>query len=303
MLKKLRNVGFALFLGFVCISTVQGKDLNWSVIDSPPFRIHYIEPDRESAKLIGKTIDTFYPRLRTELGYSESSAIRIYLCKSEDIFNTLGMGQIPHWSAGFAVPGQKTIVLKTYTGRTAQVKTTIHEITHILLHGATGNKYIPRWFNEGLAVYYSDDKEFASSSLISKALITNSLIPLGEIDRVLSFHTSKAQLAYQQSYLTVIFIIDTYGVSALKHIVKALSVEGSADEAFKSAIGLDLSDFEKDWLKYIEQKHRWNFLIDFESYLWVFILLLFILGFILIRRRNKKTLQHWEEEDEFYGFD
>ena len=73
-----------------------------------------------------------------------------------------------------------------------------------------GPNPIPRWFDEGLAVYYSGERGLASSSLISKALLSNSIIPLEEIDEVLTFHKEKAQLAYQESFTAITFLIEEF---------------------------------------------------------------------------------------------
>jgi hypothetical protein len=133
---------------------------------------------------------------------------------------------------------------------------------------------------------------------VSKALLTNSIIPLVEIDDVLTFHTSKAQLAYQESYLAVIFLIEKFGIESIKKVVAALALEENSDKAFLKAIGMDLLDYDIAWYKYIKRKFRWHFLVEFETYLWIFILMLFIFGFILIRRRNKKIIESWDDDEE-----
>ena len=154
------------------------------------------------------------------------------------------------------------------------------------------------WLNEGLAVYYSGEKGFASGSLVSKALVTNSIIPLSEIDEVLQFHVEKAQLAYQQSYLAVDYLFEEYGSDAVKNIIHKLGQGLNINQAFLDGINLDLWQFEDEWYEYIKRKFRWHFLVEFENFLWVFILVLFILGFLLVRRRNKRIIQQWQEEDD-----
>ena len=61
---------------------------------------------------------------------------------------------------------------------------------------------------------------------------------------------------------------------------------------------MDENDFEYEWFQYIKKKYRFHFLLDFDNYLWVIILLLFVIGFILIRRRNRRTIRRWEYEDD-----
>ena len=174
----------------------------------------------------------------------------------------------------------------------------IHELIHIMLDRATNGNLIPRWFNEGLAVFYSGEKGYATNTLISKALLTNSIIPLSDINQVLQFHKEKAQLAYQQSFLAVKYLFRQFGSDAVKQIIQKLGQGTNLNQAFIEVIDRDLWEFEDEWYQFIKKKHRWHFLVEAENYLWVLILALFIVGFIVIRRRNKRTIQRWQEEEE-----
>jgi hypothetical protein len=214
----------------------------------------------------------------------------------------MGGSGIPKWSDGITTPSRNLIILKSARSMPPETDNTaiaIHELAHILLDRVTKGNPIPRWLNEGLAVYYSGEKAFASSSLVSKALLTNSIIALDDIDDVLNFRREKAQLAYQQSYLAVEYIIKNYGPNAIKNIVHKIGAGLDVDKAFLEEINSDVWDFEDEWVAYIKHKFRWHFLIEIDSYLWVIILLLFIVGFIIIRRRNKQTIARWKEEDDF----
>jgi len=270
----------------------------WHQLKSDPFFVYYLENDIASAKSILNVLERVYPRMSHEIGCEIQESISVFLCNSREVYRYIVGKNFPKWSTGVALPSSNFVVMQTFPTGTDPIKIAVHELTHILLDNAVHQKPIPRWFNEGLAVFYSDEKEFASSSLISKALLTNSIIPLTDIDEVLSFHTSKAQLAYQESYLAVIFLIEKYGMEVIKKVVSALAAEETNDQAFLTSIGMDLWDFELEWYKYIKKKHRWHFLVDFESYLWIFVLLLFVAGFIIIRRRNRKTIERWEHEEE-----
>ena len=123
------------------------------------------------------------------------------------------------------------------------------------------------------------------------------LFDVNDIEKVLTFDKSRAQLAYQQSYSAIIFLIEKFGLDGLKKTITAMTTEENIDQAFLNSIGMDLWDFELEWMKHIKRKHRWHFLIDFEFYLWIFILGLFILVSILMRLRNRRTIQRWEDEE------
>ena len=156
------------------------------------------------------------------IGASAYDLVSVYITPTEDIYQQFVGKNFPDWSEGIASPSKNLVVLKSpdIMSEHADIgKIAIHELVHILLNKAVHGNPIPRWFNEGLAVYYSGEKAFASGSLISKALITKSIIDLTEIDDVLVFYQGKAQLAYQESYLAVLYLFEQFGKDKVKEII------------------------------------------------------------------------------------
>ena len=153
---------------------------------------------------------------------------------------------------------------------------------------------MPKWFNEGIAIYFSYDEYFADGDAISKALFSDSIISLDEIDDVLNFQHAKANLAYEESYSFTLYLVETFGMEKMIELLSALSRSPSFEESFRHVFAVDLYDVEIAWYESIKKKYRWNFLLNFETFLWIFIPLLFILCFVAVKIRNRKTLKKWE---------
>jgi len=276
-------------------------DQQWQRISDSIFIIYYQDNDLRNSQKILNSLKISYRRLSQEIGIELTDSISIFIAPSKKIFDQIVGKNIPRWSDGIAVPTRNTIILKSakwMPPETDNEAIAIHELTHIILNRATHVNPIPRWFHEGIAVYYSGEKGYASSTLVSKALVTNSIIPLNDIDEVLRFHKDKAQLAYQQSYLAIDYLFRQYGSDAVKKIIFMLGEGLDLNQAFIEVLDLDLWEFEEEWYEHVKRKYRWHFLVEFDNYLWVLILALFIIGFMIIRRRNKRTIQRWQEEDE-----
>ena len=64
-------------------------------------------------------------------------------------------GRPPEWAAGLAYPRSRTIYLHTAVPEHELVETFRHELAHIALAMTDPHGVIPRWFNEGLAVWFS----------------------------------------------------------------------------------------------------------------------------------------------------
>ena len=301
MFNKLYPVIFILLLCTPLFSVNKSEsNQHWRQIQSIPFFIFFQGENTNNAEKVLKTLSDSHLRLANEIGVTLSDTTSVYICPDEKTFTQFVGDNFPDWSVGVAAPSKNLIVIKSpnlLPNHADNSLIAVHELSHILLYKAVNQNHVPRWFNEGLAVYYSGEKAFASSSLISKALITKSIIDLKDIDKVLSFLNNKAQLAYQESYLAILYLFEQFGKDQVKQIIFLMGEGKSLDQAFKETIGMDVFDFEYEWFQHIQKKYRWHFLIDFDSYLWVLILLLFLIGFVLIRRRNKRTIQKWENDD------
>jgi len=300
LLQKMFNQTFLkILLFFICYSPAFSQMLpqKWQSLEAEPFIVFYLDDNKDNATKMLKTLQHFYPLLSADIGFQDSIRIVTYVVRSTIEYNYLLNKKLPKWSVGAALPARDLIVIQTNSQKNDPRKTAIHELVHIILHNAVDDKPIPRWLDEGLAVFYSGEEEFASSSFISRALVTGSIIELALIDDVLSYDKSKAQLAYQESYSAVNFLVKKFGIDIIRRLVQAIAAEEHFEDAFLKTLGMDLLDFEIAWYKHIQQKYRWHFLVDFETYLWFFILLLFVVIFIMIRRRNRKVMERWEAEE------
>jgi hypothetical protein len=299
------NIKITLYLiiifSLTLFSISPAEDRQWQSISGSIFIVFYQGNDLQNSEKILTSLQSSYFRLSQEIGVELIDSVSVFITPSKKVFDQIVGKQFPGWSDGIAAPINNIIILKSarwMPPETDNEAIAIHELTHIILNRAVKSNPIPRWFNEGLAVYYSGEKGYASSTLVSKALVTNSIIPLSDIDNVLQFHKDKAQLAYQQSYLAVEYLFRQYGKNTVKRLIHKLGEGFNLNQAFIDVIDLDLWEFEEEWYEHIKQKYRWHFLVEFDNYLWVLILALFVLGFIIIRRRNKRTIQRWQEEDD-----
>lgn len=271
------------------------------MLESSLFRIYYSEDDSKNAEDLSTLLDKGYADLVSKIGLRLNNPVSVFLCPTEQIFNQLTGKLIPHWGEGVTDPVRNLIILKSSNisqNHSRFPKLVLHELTHILVAQSIEDPTaIPRWFNEGIAIYFSRDEEFSIGQAISKALISKSIIPLDEIDDVLRFQQEKARLAYEESYSAILFLEETFGYHALVQLIQQLKKGKNFDQTFLDVFEIDFLEFEWSWNQYIEKKYRWQFLFDFDTYLWILILFLFILVIITIRIRNRKIISKWENEE------
>lgn len=294
----LHFLGCLLFCHFTASSLAQNP---WIVHESSHFRVFFDASDRSNAIELMDLLQTGYEELQFKLQTQVSDTIQVFLCPNEKSFDTLTGKMVPHWGEGVADPQNHVIVLKSpkfSKNYDRFPKLVLHELIHIFVGELNRQAIdIPRWFNEGIAIYLSKDPDFAGGQAISKALISNSILALDEIDDVLNFHKEKARLAYEESYSVFLFIEDKFGKEWIFELLGNLKQQPNFNQAFLQTFDMDLIDFEWEWMQFLEKKYRWSFLLDFETYLWIFILVTFILVFVAIKIRNRKVLKKWENQE------
>ena len=190
-----------------------------------------------------------------DLKIKGGKTINVFIAANRQEFRKFSRGKLPNWTGAFAEPFENSIFLKSPRWDKSQSfkYSVIHELWHILLYQKIAYKKFPRWLDEGMAIFYSRDPNRERGSVLSKAMVTNSLIPLEQIDYVLNFHTAKADLAYQQSYSATKYLLTTYDIDAIQTIINGIITNKSIDDIFISATGSSFDKFEKEWIAYAKK--------------------------------------------------
>ncbi len=292
----------AIFLFLSQLSTVAQNPagLNWHYHSTSSFVIAYREADQTLAIRVLGELQERQRQLAQRLTYQPRRMITVFLCPTQYVFDRMTGGSVPHWGEAAANTAQWRIYLKTPAAsdtRELLPSTVTHELAHLCLAEIAHPNTLPRWFNEGAAILLSNEARPADPAIISRALLTNSLVDFEESDDLLSFPNARAALAYAESYQAVSFMTERFGNDAVQNFAAAFSQTNDSQQAFQSAFGEDLWNFEAEYFDYLRRHFRWYFLLD-ESFLFGgIILILVIAGFFVTRWRVKKKLKEWENEE------
>jgi hypothetical protein len=281
---------FAMFcLGFSNVSANV-----WQVVVRDGVTLQHQLSDSVSAKRFLDGLVLQREVVRKKLGHISALPITVYLAPSQNAFDVLTQGRLPHWSAAVAMPASGTIVLKAGQFE-RQTQTIQHELSHVLLYGAVGR--VPVWFNEGVAMWVSHEWRLQHTASVLYAVLSGGLIPLSEIDSVLQFPSVKADLAYTESLLAVLYIIRLGGENAIVAVISELSHGAPFDVALFRVTEKTPYEFEGAWQDYVSGRFSLTVLLVSPDSLWGYLVLLFGVAYVAVRRRNRKKLRRWEEED------
>lgn len=247
-------------------------------------------------------VTTARPRLTALLGVEPPDTVLIHVASSLEEFQTYTDRAIPDWSDGYAVPDLNLIVLQSprLSGSLERLEeVTTHELAHVTLHSTMRSAGVPRWLDEGFAMYAARQWGLLDRTRLIAAVFTDGLVPLGAINAVNTFPNWKAELTYQESALTIQYILDRYGYQGLHELLNRLRLTGSINEACRDAFGISIGQFEQDWLVYMQKTYGWRALPgDGLSLLAGPILaILCFFAYIGMRRRRRNTLHEWDQEE------
>lgn len=228
--------------------------------------------------------------------------IFVFVAATPEEFDQYSLFHPPDWGAAVAVPALNRIVLKSpkiAPGGQPLEEIVTHELAHLYLYRLAGRAHLPRWIDEGFASWQSGEWSYGQSLVLARANLSNSLIPLEEIDEVLKFRPAKAALAYAQSHLAVQYFVDSYGKGAFVELAHGLGKSRRPDSVFFAILGIDRQGYEAEYLAYLKKHYNWVAILSDFTVLWIFLAFLLILAFILYWRRKRKILKAWQKKESF----
>lgn len=296
---------FPLVLLFLSAISQTASQESWQSLSTPHFQILHREKDRGTAQRVAEASENALEYLQRTLGGRLGRKVDIYIATNEKtLLSLLPPGNdIPDWIAGLAFPAQQKMILKSWRmmrGREVQFETLFrHELTHILLYRLTGSgrRSVPRWFEEGLAVYLSGESGFNQIPSLVLATTLNHLIPLQELAAGFPQESHAAHKAYAQSGNLIAYLVNQEGARSLRYLIEEIRRTGDFALAFEITFGKSIPTVEQEWQQYLKIRFTWLPLAGSGVSLWSLAAILVFIGHLRKRRRHKRILEQWEQEE------
>jgi hypothetical protein len=272
----------------------------------PQFDIYTQDPKLKQE--VETTALKAYAQISDFLEDSLTHPVTIYIAENENDFKSKLGADFPDWGIGAAVSGHNLIVLKSparfrYNRPFSEVLK--HELAHIFLDKATGNATPPRWMDEGFAMLQSREWRIGQDILIVRAVFTNSIIPLSQIENLNDFSDNKAELAYTESYLALSYFLEEYGKESFFKLLNYISTGQALDLSFSRATGESYIGFQAGFVSFLKKKYNWLAFLGDNILFWLVLAFLLVFLYFMKRYYNRKNIKRWEYEDKIgkYGYD
>lgn len=207
----------------------------------------------------------------------------------------------PTWISGFAYGNLDVVVL--FPERTPAYPDTsfdellFHELSHVLAARAAAGHSLPRWFNEGLAMYIGRSWNLEDRSRMTWALLVDRRVSLTALDQSFAGDRGEMRRAYAVSGAFVRDLYHRFGPKIGAQILSDIALGLPFEEAFYRRTGIDFVRAEERFWHSYSIWYRWVPVLTSSATLWIAIT---ILSLIAVKRRRDRTAEikrQWEEEE------
>ena len=205
------------------------------------------------------------------------------------------------WISGFAV-GESSLVVLFPARSPGYPDDTLedvlrHEIAHVLIWRAAGGGWVPRWFDEGLAMEVERERRWRDQTQLFYQLMTGGETDLQHLDRLFSGGLGDQTRAYALAGAFVHTLLQQYGAAVSRQILMRIHDRTEFDAAFTEITGATPSHAEEEFWRHQRIWTSWIPIITSVTTLWLAVTLLALAAIYMRRRRNREIEKAWEKEE------
>ncbi|MBZ0266873.1 hypothetical protein K8I85_01845, partial [bacterium] len=233
---------------------VQYDTFEWRVLRTEHLEIHYYPEEEALAARAAAYGEEACAQLTRELDHELTKRIPVILYGSHYAFrqNNVLPGAVGESTGGFTELFRTRVVLP-YAGSEPEFRHVVH---HELVHAFVFDRlysgsltslflrqyafYIPLWFMEGIAEFYSNEWDSEGEMMIRDAAVQGGLPPFP--------HIYGGYFVYKAGASAIGFLADRHGRDVVKRILDELSTTRDIRVAVKNATDEDLDALGAEWL-------------------------------------------------------
>ncbi len=238
-------------LGPVAQGMVSDERFTWQTLEQDLVRVHWYEGDTAFAQAALDVANGAIDRAAELLGTTLPQPVDLFVYATEEAMRS-AISPNRENVAGQAHSSIDTMFVWIPPGQSAAGfagPLVAHELTHLVMNEATDNPFhgVPRWIDEGVAVYLSEGYNQTWSAPVAAAVRNRTLIPLDGLSALFPSSADEFYLAYGESTAAIDFFTRTYDEETLWALVRSYKNGLSDDDAFIAATGQDVAAFNAAW--------------------------------------------------------
>ncbi|MCE5258857.1 MAG: hypothetical protein LLG44_07315 [Chloroflexi bacterium] len=232
--------------------TFEYTDTNhdWQVIEGERVDLLWYGNKGKLAKELAAKADDDALALEERYGITLTNHLRVYVYNSTtDMAKALASRSEGYDSAvttlGVTVSESTLLLL----GSHRDVRYTLaHELSHVVLGLATDNPFtsLPRWLDEGLAMYAEGELRSQNQDALDEGIRTNTLLTIRSMSSY-SGLASQVDLFYGEAFSIVDYMINDLGEDKFQQLLQVLAQGVRQEEALQQVYGFGLDELDRLW--------------------------------------------------------
>jgi hypothetical protein len=272
-------------------------ELGWIAFSYPP-------DVRDRIQKLIDVADTARLSFTEHLGHTALQGVEVRVARSPSEMSALAPEGAPYpkYASGVAYPDLDLILLTLSpvnpNDRLDLVETFRHELSHIALHDAVKGRPVPRWLNEGLAVFSSGETSMTRLQTLWTATLAGNLIPLSQLERRFPDSAVDASIAYAEAADVVRYLVRTQDRYRFDALIERMSEGQTFEKALELSYGTTQSELESEWRQDVARRYTFWPVLTSSGLLWGVMVGVFFLGYRRRKKRARAVLERWRREEE-----
>jgi len=201
--------------------------------------------------LISILLEEAYIKVGSDIGYYPEDRIEAVLYTLQQFTD---ITRAPGW-AGAIYDGRIKIPIGGVTSRTSLLERVLfHEYAHALVHRLSKGR-APVWLNEGIAQHEEGAANENINQILAQITRSEKPIPLRPFEgSSIGYNNMQASVAYSVSLSATEYIINEFGISAVRRILENLGNGKTLEEAISSSLYISYEDLQGIWFMSLKRK-------------------------------------------------
>ncbi|MDG1754882.1 MAG: BamA/TamA family outer membrane protein [Rhodothermales bacterium] len=241
---------------------IQYEDFEWKVMKTEHFDIYYYPEMLELAEHGAFFAEEAYSELEHRFNFSLNHRVPLIFYSTNLHFKQTNVtsGFIPDGVGGFFEFLKGRVVIPANGNLSRFRRVVRHEMVHVFTfnkvlrvmrdHRQPSDRFLPLWFTEGLAEYWSGEPDHQHEMVIRDAMFTNYLVPLESMYRIRG-----SFVMYKQGEAISRFISEVYGEERILMLIENIWKDRDFRVVMELTLQEDFSVIADRWLKWLKLQY------------------------------------------------
>jgi len=241
---------------------IQYEDFDWHVLKTEHFDVYFYQEMQEIAEHGAAFAEEAYQELQNKFNFSLDQRPPLFFYSSNLHFKQTNItdGFIPDGVGGFFEFLKGRVVIPANGDLHRFRRVVRHELVHVFTmnklarvyrdHRVPSDRFLPLWFVEGLAEYWSGEPDYQHEMVMRDALLSNFFTPLSNIYRI-----NGTYVMYKEGEALCRFIAETYGEEKLLELIENAWRERSFNRVMEFVLREDYDVLGDKWQQWLRKEY------------------------------------------------